>query len=118
MLTAKIEMSSYSLQGDVSLTHVANLRLQLRSLNALRKHQNDSCLQTLLQRVKNYCLSIAVGMIVSTWKDGINFANKIGQEMRSTSTGVSSSAALIVTADWAIEYPQPMPPRVHVSIPS
>ena len=28
---------------------------------------------------------------------------------------VSGSAAVIVNADWALEYPFPVPPRIHVS---
>lgn len=61
-------------------------------------------------------MSMAIAVIVRMFKkDETNFAEKIGQEMQSIRTGVASSAALIVTADWALEYPQPMPPRVHVS---
>ena len=73
-------------------------------------------MQTFLQRVQNYAMSMAISVIVRMFrKDGTDFAKEIGQEMQSSRTGVASSAALIVTADWAIEYPQPMPPRVHVS---
>ena len=75
-----------------------------------------ACLQTFLQRGQNYVMSMAIAVIVRMFrKDEIDFAQRIGQEMQSIRTGVASSAALIVTADWALEYPQPMPPRVHVS---
>ena len=30
--------------------------------------------------------------------------------------GYSSAAAAIVSADWALEYPYPMSPKVHVSV--
>lgn len=59
---------------------------------------------------------IVTNMLVSSFLgDERKFAREIGQEMQSIKTGVASSAALIVTTDWAIEYPQAMPPSVHVS---
>ncbi len=74
-----------------------------------------ACLQTFFQRVQNYAMSVAINIIVSSYKgDEYKFAKQIGQEVQSARTGVASSAALIVTADWGIEYPQPMPPLVHV----
>ena len=59
---------------------------------------------------------IVTNILVSAFrKDERLFAQEIGEEVQSIKTGVASSAALIVTTDWAIEYPQAMPPNVHVS---
>lgn len=43
------------------------------------------------------------------------FIKESGRSFRLRETGLSTSAAVIAVVDWALEFPQPLPPRMHVS---
>lgn len=44
------------------------------------------------------------------------FVMESGYSYKTYETGRSTAAAVIVVTDWALQFPQPMPPRVHVSL--
>ena len=52
------------------------------------------------------------------WVSDMNikrFVSRTGQSIRSFDQGMTGAAAVVVNADWAIEFPVAMPPKIHVS---
>ena len=48
----------------------------------------------------------------------LEFMKETGFKLKGVERGHSLAAAVIANIDWALEYPQPIPPRVHVSCAS
>lgn len=74
-------------------------------------------LQGFWQRLQNYQCSQRckrMAPVLNTSKR--DFIEKLGFKLRSTGNNaqLSYAVATIVAVDWAIEFPQPMPPSVHV----
>ena len=42
------------------------------------------------------------------------FVKETGQSFRQYETGVTNAAAIVVVSDWTLDYPRPVPPKVHV----
>lgn len=75
-------------------------------------------MQSFLQRVQNYVTNIFVKqMLIKRMLKAKQqeFVAESGQSYKTFKTGKSTAAAVIVVTDWALQFPQPMPPRVHVS---
>lgn len=73
-------------------------------------------MQSFWQRVQNYLTSFLTPLLqrqIDASQDA--FIKETGCSFRLHETGLSSAAAVIAVVDWALEYPQPVPPRVHVS---
>ncbi len=51
----------------------------------------------------------------SALADVAAFTRETGQHLRFYDEGVSTSVAIIAPVDWALEFPQPVSPRIHVS---
>ncbi|KAL0043684.1 hypothetical protein WJX82_007403 [Trebouxia sp. C0006] len=67
------------------------------------------------QRVQNYLMSFLTLLLqrqVNASQD--EFIKRTGHSFRLHDTGISSAAAFIAVVDWALEYPRPVPPRVHM----
>ncbi len=86
-------------------------------------HQLHCCLalshamQNFWQRVQNYLMSFLTPMLQSSIDASQHkFIKQTGHSFRLNETGLSTSAAVIAVVDWALEFPQPMPPRMHVSV--
>ncbi|KAL0022994.1 hypothetical protein WJX79_004166 [Trebouxia sp. C0005] len=71
---------------------------------------------TFLQRVRNYLQAWLVRVLVMRVSDDHTrrFCIKTGQRIRSFEQGTTGAAAVIVSADWAVEHPFPMPPKVQM----
>ncbi|KAL0052620.1 hypothetical protein WJX82_004873 [Trebouxia sp. C0006] len=71
---------------------------------------------TFLQRTRNYLQAWLVRLLVMRVSDDHTrrFCIKTGQRIRSFEQGTTGAAAVIVSADWAIEHPFPMPPKVQI----
>ena len=105
--------SHASLLAWAALQHVCIL-FCVGTVVAVQARLTDApALQRFIQRLQNYIVYVLTRATIIRGKvaDERNFAKKIGQEAPSFA---ASSAALIVTTDWAIEFAQPVPPRVHV----
>ena len=73
-------------------------------------------LQTFKQRVYNYLHYFDLEKLVQAIsKDQAAFAKLTGLRLPFQEKGKATSAATITVTDFAIEYPSPMPPRMHVS---
>lgn len=75
-------------------------------------------MQSFLQRVQNYCINIFVKQILLkrlVKAKQQEFVTESSRSYKTFETGTSTAAAVIVVTDWALQIPQPMPPRVHVS---
>ena len=46
------------------------------------------------------------------------FVKETGQSFRQYETGVTNAAAVVVVSDWTLDYPRPVPPKVHVGLPA
>ena len=73
-------------------------------------------MQNFWQRGGNYLVAAVVSFVVSkpTKAEFAAFGKQTGRHFGMLQDGASKSAALISTADWAIEFPFPVPPRIHV----
>ena len=72
-------------------------------------------LQTFWQRLQNYIQYQLVKNVVRARRANVaEFAKQTGLKLRFYDKGISTAAAVIATVDWALEFPQPMPPRIHV----
>lgn len=76
-------------------------------------------MQTFWQRVHNYLQNVVVNLLVipPIRGDQRSVIQKTGQSFRTYESGLSTSAAAIAVGDWALEWPLPLPPKIHVSIP-
>ena len=75
-------------------------------------------LQSFFQRCQNYVQKTVIEQIPMRLTRGNQrqFMRESGLRVRSYEQGFSTSVASIFAADWAIEYPHPVSPRVHVSL--
>ncbi len=76
-------------------------------------------MQSYLQRVQNFVTNIFVKhfLLATMLKEKQReFVMESGYSYKIYETGRSTAAAVIVVTDWALQFPQPMPPRVHVSL--
>ncbi len=66
--------------------------------------------------MRNYLQAWLVRVLVMRVSDDHTrrFCIKTGQRIRSFEQGTTGAAAVIVSADWALEHPFPMPPKVQV----
>lgn len=70
-----------------------------------------------LQRVQNFVTNIFVKhfLLAKMLKEKQReFVMESGYSYKTYETGRSTAAAVIVVTDWALQFPQPMPPRVHL----
>lgn len=74
-------------------------------------------LQTFLQRCKNFLQGTAATYLVMPKIESSKkqFMKESGLRVKSYEQGYSAAVAAISAADWAIEFPRPMPPNVQVS---
>ena len=79
-------------------------------------YATNFCMQTFWKRVQNYIQNVVVNILVMppVRADQHNFVKKTGHSFRTYETGISTSAAVIANGDWALEFPMPMPPKLHV----
>ena len=76
-------------------------------------------MQSFLQRVHNFVANLFVKqfLIAKMLKaKQREFVMESGYSYKTYETGKSTAAAVIVVTDWALQFPQPTPPRVHVSL--
>jgi len=73
-------------------------------------------LQTFLQRVQNYLQLIVLRLLVvpSLMAPINNFVKEEGLDYPPYQSGWHYSSASIAVGDWALEFPYPLPPKVHV----
>jgi len=73
-------------------------------------------MQNFWQRIRNYIQrQLLQQMQRAALADVALFIKQTGQKLRFYEQGVSTSTAIIAILDWALEFPQPLPPRVHVT---
>lgn len=73
-------------------------------------------LQTFWQRVRNLLQRELLKILMSAIAvSQAHFGEKAGLELHSHTVDVSRMAAAISVEDWALAYPQPLPPTMHVS---
>lgn len=73
-------------------------------------------LQSFLQRVQNYLCSLQDRWMMREFTaTSMAFVKKSGYLVCNVKEKTSSAVATIVAADWTIEFPQPIPPTIHVS---
>ena len=66
--------------------------------------------------MQNYLLKQLVALVMSGQVSSMNeFVKKTGQSFKEHEETWSSSAAVVVVSDFALDYPRPLPPKVHVS---
>ena len=77
-----------------------------------------SAMQGFLQRCQNYLSKTVVEQVIMRLarNNHQQFMQEAGLRVRAYEQGFSTSAAAISAADWALEYPHPIPPKVHVSL--
>ena len=76
---------------------------------------NLHAVQNFWQRAQNYVVSFLTPLLLhKIHASQAEFLKATGRSFRLHETGVSSAAAVIAVVDWALEYPQPVPPRLHV----
>lgn len=75
-------------------------------------------MQNFWQRVRNYLVAVVVSLVVSkpVQAEFATFGRETGRKFGVLQDGASKSAALISIVDWALEYPFPVPPRIHVCL--
>ena len=75
-------------------------------------------LQSFLQRCQNYLQKVLIEQIPMrlTSSNQRQFMRESGVRVRTYEQGYSTSVAAIFAADWALEYPHPVSPKVHVSL--
>ncbi|DBB11136.1 TPA: hypothetical protein ACH3X3_006595 [Trebouxia sp. C0006] len=69
-----------------------------------------------LQRCQNYLSKAVVEQVIMRLarNNQQQFMQESGLRVRAYEQGFSTSAAAIIAADWALEYPHPIPPKVHM----
>ncbi len=73
-------------------------------------------LQNFWQRIRNYIQrQLLQQMQRSALADVAAFTRETGRRLRFYDEGVSTSVAIVAPVDFALEFPQPLPPRIHVS---
>ncbi len=84
----------------------------------IRSQLRAIAMQGFLQRCQNYLSKTVVEQVIMRLARNIQrqFMRESGLRVHAYEQGLSTSAAAIVAADWAIEYPHPIPPKVHVSL--
>ena len=99
---------------------ITSTKLQVLAKSS-QLHGVSVCLcvmQSFLQRVQNYFLNIFVKQMLLkrlVKAKQQEFVSESGRSYKTFETGTSTAAAVIVVTDWALQVPQPMPPRIHVS---
>jgi len=74
-------------------------------------------MQNFWQRAQNYLVSFLTPLLLhKIHASQAKFVEASGRSFRLHETGVSSAAAVVAVVDWALEYPQPVPPRLHVCL--
>lgn len=75
-------------------------------------------MQGFLQRCQNYLAKTLIEQIPirAAQAHQRQFMRQSGLNVQAFKQGYSTAAAAIVSADWALEYPYPMSPKVHVSV--
>ena len=76
-------------------------------------------MQKFLQRVQNQIANWFVRVVLMNRMLAAKqreLVKETGRSWKTYETGISTAAALIVTADWGLQFPAPMPPKVHVSL--
>ena len=75
-------------------------------------------LQGFLQRCQNYLSKAVAEQVIMRLarNNQQQFMQESGLHVRAYDQGFSTSPAAIIAADWALEYPHPMPPKVHVRL--
>lgn len=75
------------------------------------------CSQSFLQRCQNYLQKVLIEQIPMrlTSSNQRQFMRESGLRVRTYEQGYSTSSAAIFAADWALEYPHPVSPKVQVS---
>ena len=75
--------------------------------------------QSFWQRGRNYLQNVLVrnALLPTIRASQKQFVQSTGHSFKTYETGVSSSAAAIAVGDWSLEFPVPLPPKVHVSMP-
>ncbi len=73
-------------------------------------------LQTFTQRLRNYLQCLLVKHVLMADKSGAErkLTQRYGYDVDGSWTARSYAPAAILGSDWALEYPLPIPPRVHV----
>ena len=97
------------------------IKLQVLSFIILHVCSYQSCcMQSFLQRCQNYVQKTIIEQIPMrlTRANQRQFMRESGLRVRTYEQGYSSSVAAIFAADWALEYPHPVSPKVHVSLPT
>lgn len=92
--------------------------LKQRFLNDLSPEFTLSAMQGFLQTCQNYLSKAVVEQVIMRLarNNQQQFMQESGLRVRAYEQGFSTSAAAILAADWALEYPHPIPPKVHVSL--
>ena len=77
-------------------------------------------MQSFLQRCQNYVQKVIIEQIPMrlTRASQRQFMRESGLRVRTYEQGYSTAVAAIFAADWALEYPHPVSPKVHVSLPT
>ena len=73
-------------------------------------------MQSFWQRLQNYIMKNLVAFMMTSQVNSIkDFVRQTGQSFREHDTTRSSAAAVVVTSDFALDYPRPIAPKLHVS---
>ena len=92
--------------------------LQHHFLDAPESTAHLQCLAGFLQRCQNYLSKAVVEQVIMRLarNNQQQFMQESGLRVRAYEQGFSTSAAAIIAADWALEHPHPIPPKVHVRL--
>ena len=77
-------------------------------------------MQAFKQRLYNFCQFLLIKAIVmgaGSRSAETKLARQFGYEAHASMARLSTSPAVIVGSDWALEYPFSLPPKVHVGSP-
>lgn len=77
-----------------------------------------SAMQGFLQRCQNYLSKAVLKQVIMRLarNNQQQFMQESGLRVRAYEQGFSTSAAAIIAADWALEYPHLTPPKAHASL--
>ena len=79
-------------------------------------HKGMGLFQGFWQRVQNFLhyLLLKVLVMSNASSEERRLSNDFGYSADGRWASMSTAAALIAAGDWALEYPFPLPPKVHV----
>ena len=75
-------------------------------------------MQSFFERCQNWLQAVfleQIAMRLNKWNQE-RFMREAGLRVKRFEQGYSNAVAAISSADWALEYPHPVPPKLHVSL--